>query len=213
MRKKLKRGEVAEVLRRLGEAYPDAGCSLNFRNPFEILVAVTLSAQTTDARVNQVTPELFERYPDPEAMSRADDEDLQRIIRPIGMYKNKSKNIKALSAMLVSEYGGQVPGDQKELEKLPGVGRKTANVVLAEAFGCQRIAVDTHVFRVANVTGLVDEKDVTATENALMKVIPEDQWTVSHHRIIHHGRQICHARRPDCENCPLDGVCLKKYRK
>lgn len=213
MRKKLNRSEVAEVLRRLGEAYPDAGCSLNFRNPFEILVAVTLSAQTTDARVNQVTPELFDRYPDPEAMSRAEDEELQRIIRPIGMYKNKSKNIKALSAMLVAEYGGVVPGEQKELERLPGVGRKTANVVLAEAFGCQRIAVDTHVFRVANRIGLVDEKDVTGTENALMKVLPEDRWTESHHRIIHHGRQICHARKPDCDNCPLDGVCLKKYLK
>lgn len=213
MRKKLNRSEVKELLRRLEEAYPHAGCSLNFRNPFEILVAVTLSAQTTDARVNQVTPELFDRYPDPEAMSLADDGELQRIIRPIGMYKNKSKNIKALSAMLASEYGGVVPADQAELEKLPGVGRKTANVVLAEAFGFQRIAVDTHVFRVANRTGLVDEKDVKGTESSLMKVIPEEQWTASHHRIIHHGRQICHARKPDCENCPLDGVCLKKIQK
>ena len=203
-------GEVREVLNRLKDMYPEASCELVHRTPYQLLAAVMLSAQTTDKRVNQVTEELFLKYPDAAAMSEADPSELQRILKPIGMYKTKTEKLLKLSRMLMEEYNGVVPEDQQLLEKLPGIGRKSANVVMADAFGHQRIAVDTHVFRVTNRIGLVSEKDVLSTEKSLMKVLPEDQWTACHHRLIWHGRRICSARSPNCGNCGLSVVCLKK---
>ena len=202
-------GEVLEVLEILEKTYPDASCELNHRTPYQLLAAVMLSAQTTDKRVNQVSEELFLRYPDAAAMTRADSTELERILKPIGMYKTKTEKLLKLSRMLMEKYNGEVPEDQDLLEELPGIGRKSANVVMADAFGCQRIAVDTHVFRVSNRIGLVSEKDVLHTEQALMEVLPENQWTKSHHRLIWHGRRVCKARSPECAVCPLRKICRK----
>lgn len=206
--KLIKENDIGKVLDILLEMHPEAACALDHRDPFELLVAVVLSAQTTDVSVNKVTPELFRRYPDPEALAAADPEDVMEIIRTIGLYRNKSSNIVKLAGKLVSDYNGTVPSDYDSLVSLPGVGRKTANVVLAEGFGVPRIAVDTHVFRVANRIGLTDEKDVTATEEMLMKRIPEDRWIVAHHLLIFHGRKCCRARNPLCTECGLEGICM-----
>lgn len=201
--------EIKEVLDILEAQYPDADCALNHRSVFELLIAVVLSAQTTDKSVNVATPALFEDYPDAAALAAASEEDLQEKLKRIGMYKTKSKNIKKLSAMLVDKYDGQVPEDYDKLVELPGVGRKTANVVLAVGFGHQRIAVDTHVFRVTNRIGLVSEKDVLKTEFSLMKVLPEERWSRAHHSFIFHGRNCCTARKPKCEDCPIAHICRK----
>lgn len=199
--------DIANILDELEKMYPDASCELNFENRFQLLVAVVLSAQTTDKSVNKVTPALFAKYPDAAAMARADEDDIAEMIHSIGMYRNKSRNILKLAAALTEQYGGDVPGDYDKLIELPGVGRKTANVVLAEGFGHQRIAVDTHVFRVANRIGLADEKDVLATENALMKVLPEERWSRTHHSLIFHGRYCCSARKPACDKCAISTYC------
>ena len=212
MSKLIKSNEIPLVMDALEKMHPEAACALDFRTHFQLLVAVMLSAQTTDVSVNKVTPVLFEKYPTAEAMSEADTLDVQEIIRTIGLYKNKAKNVVALSKMLVSEYGGKVPGDYSELVKLPGVGRKTANVVLAEGFGEARIAVDTHVFRVSNRIGLTEGKDPVDVEEQLMKRLPKDQWTRAHHLIIFHGRKVCHARKPDCEGCDIKDICLYNKR-
>ena len=201
--------KVKKVLDLLEEEYPEAECALHHRNVFELIVAVALSAQTTDKSVNQVTPELFEKYPDAEALSKADPADVEKFIRRIGMYKTKSKNIVAMAERIVSDFGGQVPEDYGSLVSLPGVGRKTANVVLSVGFGHQRIAVDTHVFRVSNRIGLVHESDVLKTELALMETVPEDRWSKTHHSLIFHGRNCCTARKPDCENCVIRELCEK----
>jgi endonuclease-3 len=206
---KLTKAGVKDAIAALSEEYPEAGCELEHGDTFQLLVSVVLSAQTTDVSVNKVTPALFAKAPDAIAMAKLPEEEIAEYIRTIGMYKTKSANVRKLSQMLVDEYGGVVPGDYNELVKLPGVGRKTANVVLAEAFGQQRIAVDTHVFRLANRIGFTAEKDVFATEDALMKAIPEDSWTKMHHALIWHGRRVCHARKPACEGCCLDGICKK----
>ncbi len=210
---KLDRQDVARVLELLAETYPDAGCALHFSSTYQLLVAVALSAQTTDKKVNQVTETLFEFCPTAAEMAEFDEEELQQILKPIGMYKSKAKNTIAMSRILLEKYGGEVPDDQKLLEELPGVGRKTANVVLSVGFGHPRIAVDTHVFRVANRIGLVDEPDVLKTETALMETIPKKLWTDTHHRLIWHGRMLCQARSPKCSECPVDEVCLKKMEK
>jgi endonuclease-3 len=199
--------ELPEVLNILNEMHPEAACALEHRDPFELIVAVALSAQTTDVSVNKVTPVLFAKYPDPAALSAADSEDVMQIIRTIGLYRNKAKNIIKLSAKLISDFDGKVPDDFDSLVSLPGVGRKTANVVLAEGFGVPRIAVDTHVFRVANRIGLTDETDVNATEDMLMKRLPEDTWIRAHHLLIFHGRKCCTARKPSCSECGLDSIC------
>ena len=206
---KLTKAGVKDAIAALSEAYPEAGCELEHGDTFQLLVSVVLSAQTTDVSVNKVTPALFAKAPDAFAMAKLSEEEIAGFIRTIGMYKTKSANVRKLSQMLVDEYGGVVPGDYDELVKLPGVGRKTANVVLAEAFGQQRIAVDIHVFRLANRIGFTAEKDVFATEEGLMKAIPEDSWTKMHHALIWHGRRVCHARKPACEGCCLDGICKK----
>jgi len=201
------------ILDTLEETYPDAGCALNHRGLFELLVVVALSAQTTDKSVNVVSPALFEKYPDAASLAGADEEQVREILKRVGMYKTKTKNLLAMSRKLVAEYDGQVPDTYDELIKLPGVGRKTANVVLSVGFGEQKIAVDTHVFRVANRIGLVHEKDVLHTELALMEVIPENRWTKTHHSLIFHGRNCCHARKPTCEICCISDLCEWPHNK
>lgn len=200
--------KLPEILNDLEIMHPEAACALDFGTRFQLLSAVMLSAQTTDVSVNKVTPVLFAKYPTAEAMAEADPLDVQEIIKTIGLYKNKSKNIVALSKMLVTEYGGEVPDSFDDLVRLPGVGRKTANVVLAEGFGQARIAVDTHVFRVSNRIGLTCAKDPEGVEKGLMERLPEDQWSRTHHLLIFHGRKVCHARKPDCENCLLKDCCM-----
>lgn len=203
----MKRETVLTILKLLDRIYPNAGCALNYQNPFQLLIAVVLSAQTTDKSVNNVTPLLFEQYPDPSSLAAADQDDVAECIRRIGMYRTKSRNIISLSAKLVSDYGSEVPDDYESLVSLPGVGRKTANVVLAEAFGHQRIAVDTHVFRVSNRIGFTSEKDVLRTEMELMRTIPEEMWSHSHHLLIFHGRNLCQARNPHCSECAVSPYC------
>lgn len=204
----LSKKKIAEAVGILEELYPRADSELEFGSVFQLLVAVVLSAQTTDKSVNQVTEVLFEKYPDAEAIAVMTEEDLQRIIRRIGMYRTKSKNILKLAQIINEEYNGEVPGDYEKLIQLPGVGRKTANVVLANGFGEQRIAVDTHVFRVANRIGLVKEPNELKTELSLMRALPNDKWTHMHHALIWHGRRVCAARRPNCPGCRLNGICL-----
>ena len=203
----LEKDKIKEVLDKLEEAYPEAECALHHQNVFQLIVAVALSAQTTDKSVNVVTPALFERYPDAEALAAAEAPEVSDYIKRIGMYKTKAKNIVGMAQKLVSDYDGQVPEDYDALVSLPGVGRKTANVVLSVGFGHQRIAVDTHVFRVANRIGLVHEKDVLKTELALMERIPEERWSRTHHSLIFHGRQCCDARKPKCDDCPINTLC------
>ena len=200
--------QIKEALDALERMHPEAMCALDHGSEFELLVAVVLSAQTTDVSVNKVTPALFGRYPGPEALAAASQDDVIEIIKTIGPYKTKSANIIKLAAKLKEDFGGRVPDSFEELVSLPGVGRKTANVVMAEAFGKPAIAVDTHVFRVANRIGLTDEKDVNATEDSLKQRLPENTWIRAHHLLIFHGRKVCHARRPDCENCGISGICL-----
>ena len=207
MKKTISDKEIPEVLDILEEMHPEAMCALDFGTQFQLLCAVALSAQTTDVSVNKVTPELFAKYQDAAAMAEADPQDVEQIIRTIGLYKNKSKNIVKMSRMLVDEFGGEVPGSYDDLVKLPGVGRKTANVVLAEGFGKARIAVDTHVFRVANRIGITDGKDPLEVEEQLMERLPEDKWIRAHHLLILHGRKVCHARKPDCESCGTKHIC------
>ncbi len=206
---KLKKAQIAEIIEKMGQMYPEAECALVHENPFQLLVAVVLSAQTTDKSVNKVSPILFDRYPDAAALASARLEDLEEILKPIGMYRTKARNIIALSKMLQDKHDGQVPGDFQQLTELPGVGRKTANVVLAVGFGEPRIAVDTHVFRLANRIGLTAEKNVLNTELALMEVIPKERWITMHHALIWHGRRVCSARNPKCDQCGIYGLCRR----
>jgi len=262
---RISKKKTVEILDLLKEAYPEAGCALEHVNVYELIVCVVLSAQTTDASVNKVSPALFAAYPDAAALAAASQEDVMDIIRAIGMYKTKSKNIIALARALCEKYDGQVPEDYDALVALPGVGRKTANVVLAVGFGQQRIAVDTHVFRVSHRIGLASdksaglaggaaaargasskndagkngaaaakgaggksgagkngasgqskirakdagEKNVLATEQELMKILPDDRWTEAHHSLIWHGRKCCTARNHKCGNCPIEKLCRK----
>ncbi len=203
----VKQEDINEILDRLEMQYPDAECALHHENVFQLLVAVALSAQTTDKSVNQVTPALFRKYPDPASLAAADVSEVEACLKRIGMYRTKAKNIIGMAKVLTAEYDGQVPEDYDALVSLPGVGRKTANVVLSVGFGEQRIAVDTHVFRVANRIGLVHEKDVLKTELALMDRIPQERWSRTHHSLIFHGRQCCDARKPDCEHCAVSEFC------
>lgn len=203
----IEKEKIEEILDILENTYPEAECALDHQNVFQLIVAVALSAQTTDKSVNLVTPALFAQYPDAEALAAADPEDVAEYIKRIGMYKTKAKNIVGMAQKLVSEHGGKVPEDYNSLVELPGVGRKTANVVLSVGFGHQRIAVDTHVFRVANRIGLVRAKDVLKTELSLMDRVPEERWSRTHHSLIFHGRQCCDARKPKCDECPINTYC------
>lgn len=208
MRKKHTKATCLEIVQQLIALYPDARAELDFTNPYELLVATVLSAQCTDVRVNQVTKVLFEAAPNPEALLHLDQTELERIIKPCGLYLSKAKNLKATALILVRDYDSQVPQTIEALMALPGVGRKTANVVVSNAFGTPAIAVDTHVFRVSNRLGLVHADNVEDTEEALMKVVPKDLWTLTHHTIIFHGRRVCKARKPECESCALSDLCL-----
>ena len=195
------------ILAELERLYPDAKPALHFQSPYQLLVAVILSAQCTDVKVNAVTPALFAAYPDAHALAKADPLDVEGYIRTCGLYHNKARNLVATASALVNQYGGEVPADHEKLTQLPGVGRKTANVVMSCAFGADAIAVDTHVFRVSNRLGLADANDVLKTEQQLMQNIPKNKWSLAHHWIIFHGRRVCAARKPDCENCTLRTWC------
>lgn len=206
---KLNKKQVEEAVQLLFREYPDAGCELKFGSNFQLLVSVVLSAQTTDAGVNRVTSRLFERAPDAFAMSELSEEEIQDCIRSIGMYRTKAAHVSGLSKILAEKYEGEVPGEYEKLIELPGVGRKTANVVLAEAFGEPRIAVDTHVFRLANRIGFVSENDVYTTEKALMKLLAKNLWVKFHHAMIWHGRRVCSATKPACRGCCLEELCKR----
>ena len=187
--------------------------ALNFTTPYELLIAVILSAQCTDERVNKVTEKLFKEYNTPEKMLTLSQEGLEKYIFSCGLYRSKAKNILKTSLDIVEKFNGQVPTSLEQLRSLAGVGRKTANVVYSVAFGGNAIAVDTHVFRVSNRIGLVNEKDVLKTEKSLMKILPEQDWSRSHHYLIYLGRSYCKAGKPDCSNCPINAECLKKIKR
>lgn len=197
-----------QVLALLKEIYKNIGTALRFHTPYELLVATILSAQSTDKQVNKVTKGLFEKYPDAYAIAALTPEQLSEEIKSIGLYKMKSKNIVATSKLLVEQYEGHVPDTLEQLIQLPGVGRKTANVVLSNAFDIPALAVDTHVFRVANRLKLTDSKDVRTSEQQLTALIPQEDWASAHHWLIWHGRLYCKARKPDCARCQLHHLCL-----
>lgn len=196
-----------EIFRRLEARYPNAKPALNYENAFQLLVATILSAQCTDVRVNQVTASLFVHYPDARALAAADLEELSQEIHSCGCYRVKAKNLIGTAKMLCQDYAGEVPPSMEALTKLPGVGRKTANVVLSNAFDIPGLAVDTHVFRVSHRLGLSDAKDPEGTESQLCALIPREKWGKAHHWLIYHGRQVCSARAPKCGDCPLSDLC------
>ena len=197
-----------EVVLRLKAEYPDARTELDWKNPLELLVATMLSAQTTDVQVNRVTQTLFAKYRTAEDYAHADPSELEEDIRPTGFYRNKARSLLNMADALVEEHGGEVPNTMQELVALPGVGRKTANVVLGNAFGVDEgIVVDTHVRRVSGRLGLTENKDPVKIEQDLMKVLPVEDWTVFSHLLILHGRRTCKARKPDCPNCVLNDIC------
>lgn len=196
-----------KILQQLRECYPDAKPQLQYSSAFELLVAVILSAQCTDVRVNKVTKVLFAEYNTPQSISAMPLELLESYIKPCGLYKNKAKNIQEASRAILAKFNGQVPSTREELMSLPGVGRKTANVVLSVWFGVPALAVDTHVFRVSNRTQLAPGKTPEEVEEGLMKVIPKEDWASAHHWLIFHGRRVCHARSPECGICTLREYC------
>ncbi len=210
----LNKKQVRYCLDVMGEMFPAAQCELIHKNPFELLIAVVLSAQCTDALVNKVTAELFKKYKEPEDYTAVPLEELENDIRSIGLYRNKAKNIRKLSQMLIEEHGRQVPDSREELVKLPGVGRKTANVVMSVAFGKPAIAVDTHVERVSKRLGFCRWKDsVLQVEEALMRKVPEEEWGLAHHRLIFFGRYHCKAQSPKCDVCPLLDLCREGQKR
>jgi len=193
--------------RRLAEAYPDADTELDFQDPLQLLVATVLSAQSTDQRVNSVTPALFAAYPDAAAFAAADRAELEAMIEPTGLHRSKAASIQGLARMLCDRHGGEVPDRLEDLTRLPGVGRKTANVVLGNAFGIPGITVDTHVGRLARRFGWTEHSDPGKVESDLMSIFPREEWTDLSHRMILHGRRVCHARKPACGACPLASLC------
>ncbi|WP_318241572.1 endonuclease III [Cellulomonas avistercoris] len=195
------------VDRLLTERYPDARCELDFRNPLELLIATVLSAQTTDVRVNATTPEVFDRWPDAAAMAGADLRDLEDVLHPVGFYRAKAQAVVGIGAALVERFGGQVPRRLEDLVTLPGVGRKTANVVLGNAFGVPGIAVDTHVQRLSQRLGYTTSEDPVVIEAELGALLERREWTMASHRLIFHGRRTCFARRPACGACPVAALC------
>ncbi|RMH20034.1 MAG: endonuclease III [Gemmatimonadetes bacterium] len=206
--KRALRERANRIFELLAEEYPDAECALRHRSPFELAVATILSAQTTDERVNMVTPELFGRYPDAHALAAADLAEVEEIIRSTGFYRNKARNIVGFAQALVEEHGGEVPRSMEALTALPGVGRKTANVILGNAFGIDEgIVVDTHVKRLSRRLGLTREENPEKIERDLMVLFPRERWTLLSHLLIFHGRRVCDARRPRCEACVVAGLC------
>lgn len=203
-----KRARTEEILERLEEEYPQACCALDHQTPLQLLVATILSAQCTDKRVNMVTPALFERFPDAASYAEADMAELEEMIRTTGFYRNKAKSLQGLGQALQSDYEGEVPATMNELSSLPGVGRKTANVVLGNAFGIDEgIVVDTHVGRLSHRLGLTEQKNPEKIEADLMSLVPQEDWTLWAHLLIFHGRQVCKARRPVCTDCVLVDLC------
>ena len=197
-----------DIYRRLYQAYPDATCALDHRNPYELLVATILSAQCTDKRVNMVTPALFQKYPDPASLAVAKPEELQEMIRSTGFFRNKTKSLLGMANAVTERHAGEIPSAMEQLVKLPGVGRKTANVVLGNAFDRnQGVVVDTHVSRLSNRLALSRETDPVKIESDLMRLFPRDQWTMLAHLLISHGREVCEARRPRCEQCVVNDLC------
>ena len=206
----MKRSSKEYIIENLDRLYPDAHCELNHKDSFELLIAVVLSAQTTDVSVNRVTPALFEKYPDAISLSEASEEDVMRLIHSIGLYKNKSRNIINLAKELVKRFDGEVPSKREELESLPGVGRKTANVVLSNCFDYPAFAVDTHVSRVSKRLMIArKDDDVLTIEKKLMKFFPRNCWSRLHHQFIFFGRYKCKAKNPECTDCPFKDSCRK----
>jgi len=207
-----KKKRVLKILDRLRGEYPDAGTMLKYSSTFELLIAVVLSAQSTDVQVNQVTAELFKKHHTPEDFARIDLGVLEEMIHGVGLNKGKARNIKRLSGLLLEKYQSEVPSDFAALMELPGVGRKTANVMMSVGFGQPGLGVDTHVRRVSNRLGLVKEANPDKTEKALKEIIPIEYWNKAHHLLIFHGRKICKARQPDCIHCVLENICPKVMR-
>jgi endonuclease-3 len=199
---------IAAILKGLDEAYPNAECALHHKSPWELLVATILSAQCTDVRVNMVTPELFRRFPTPEAMRKAKQPELEELIKTTGFFRNKAKSIKGAAEKIVTDFGGKVPETLAELITLPGAARKTANVVLGVSFGkAEGVVVDTHVFRISHRLDLAKGDTPQKVEQELMQVLPKDHWIRFSHQVIHHGRQVCVARAPKCDKCNLETLC------
>ncbi|MGV0410135.1 endonuclease III [Corynebacterium marquesiae] len=196
-----------EINRRLAQEYPDARCALDYDSPLQLLVATVLSAQCTDERVNSVTPELFARYPEAADYASAQRSDLESILRPLGFQRAKAGHLLGIGEKLVADFQGEVPRTVKELTSLPGVGRKTALVVLGNAFGIPGLTVDTHFGRLMQRLGLTGEKTPVKIERDIAKLVPEEEWTMFSHRVIFHGRQVCHARTPECDACVLRDMC------
>ena len=202
-----KRARMTKILRLIKKAYPDAKCSLDYGTPFQLLVSTVLSAQCTDERVNKTTPELFRRYPGPEAMSKAPLDELESLIRSTGFYKNKARSISELSQAILEKHGGKVPRTLDDLVALRGVGRKTANVVMGNAFGTPGLVVDTHVGRLSRRMGFTKANDPVKVEHEMEEIVPQEEWTLYSHLLIYHGRAICMARSPKCEECFLSPLC------
>jgi endonuclease III len=196
-----------KVRQELKKCYPDAFCALNHETPLQLLVATILSAQCTDARVNLVTPALFARFPDAKSFAAADIKEIEKLVQSTGFFRNKAKNIHACCTDIVQKHGGEVPARLEDLVQLAGVGRKTANVVLGDAFGIPGITVDTHVGRLSGRLALSLAEDPVKIEFDLMAIIPQPEWTIFSHRMIFHGRQVCHSRKPDCGNCTMRRFC------
>lgn len=200
--------KTEQILKELSVLYPDAQPALKFKTPYELLVAVILSAQCTDERVNKVTDKLFEKDNSPQTMLTLSQEELEKYIFSCGFYHNKAKHILSASADIINNFGGEVPSTLEELKTLAGVGQKTANVVYAVAFGGDAIAVDTHVFRVSNRLGISQGNTPEKVEKGLNEAIPKEDWSKAHHWLIYHGRRVCHSQKPDCANCTLKTYCL-----
>ncbi len=199
-----------EINGRLALQYPDAACALIHKNAYELLVSTILSAQCTDKRVNMVTPSFFKQWPDAQSLSEANIDDIAEVIRSTGFFNTKSKNLLGMATAVVNDHGGAVPDKMELLVKLPGVGRKTANVILGNVYGVPGMVVDTHMIRLSNLLGLATGKDAVKIEHALMALLPPQEWTIFSHRIIDHGRATCIARRPQCSACPLAELCPSK---
>lgn len=202
--------ETIEIIKILKEAYPDATCSLDFTTPFEMMVAVMLSAQCTDERVNKTTPALFKKYPTPEKMMKADLDDIKKFVKPCGFYNNKALSIKETARIIVEDFNGKMPEDINELQKLRGIGRKSANIIMLEGFGkCEGIAVDTHVSRISRKIGFSNKPIPTDIEKDLLKLLDRKYWVDLNHVLVLHGREVCIANRPQCDSCPISNMCKK----
>jgi endonuclease III len=203
---------MPEILKRLKREYPDAKCALDHKNPYQLLAATILSAQCTDARVNLVTPVLFKAYPDPARLAAARQPDVEEIIKSTGFFRNKAKSLIGMAQAVVADHAGRIPRTMDELHALPGVGRKTANVVLGNAYGINAgVTVDTHVTRLSNLLGLTTHRDAVKIEQDLMRLVPQDDWTIVSHLLILHGRAICIANRPKCSECVLNDLCPSAF--